>query len=110
MDSGLTIACFPGGMWLVGRKERISGEDYLVAPVLFIHGTQGMGVMSLPGVQPRKNTLKLPLVDSLFDYVVENQDIEDAYIEHTTGVRPMRAPLVGNVVDLPRGGGGPRLQ
>lgn len=103
----LTIACFPGGLWIIGRKEKISGGEYLAGPVIFIHGTQGMGLLGLPGISKRTSTYKLPIVDCLFDYVVDDPQIEDLYVEHTTGVKPMRAPLI--TPEIPRGGGGPRL-
>lgn len=106
----LTIACFTGGMWIVGRKEKIAGEWYLIQPVIFVGGTQGFGVMSLPGVNEKRNDLKFPLVDAIIDYVVDNPQIEDVYVEHTTGIKPLRAPLVTpNGGNIPRGGGGPRL-
>lgn len=86
--NGNICVCMIGMSYFIGRKDKINGTDVLRDPFRYVEAGNQMALMYLPG-KPKV----ISIDDARFMYEVNDQVLEDIFLEATTGVKPIRAPL-----------------
>jgi hypothetical protein len=100
MEGVLTMACYQGNpsIWIVGQKVTQYKRNMLKSCFFFVSGNNQIGLTALHG---GGKECDIDFGTPLLSYPVQDDSVRDLYIQATTGIQPMRAPLANP------GGNGP---
>ena len=116
MEGIVTMINVNGTMWIIGErvsKPELTNRIVLKDPYLFAQAGNQIQISRLPATGPGTT---VPFDKTLFNYPITDQAVMNLYIEGVTGIKMMPPDALpqapggsrGNVIDLPRGGGGKR--
>lgn len=90
MDGILTMACYTGGLWIVGEKVNDYKTTRLKSAFFFVSGNNQIGLTPLHG---GGKECDIDFGNPMISYPVQDTAVRDLYLEATTGIQAVHAPL-----------------
>jgi hypothetical protein len=81
--------CFIGGMFIIGKHEKVQGMDTLKSPLVFLQGNNQIALSPLPDLPDSIDCSKHDFI-----YPVKEGQVKDLYIEATTQIKIPKSNLV----------------